>query len=162
MNTSPTKQNDTIWWAVGGIAAVVIVAAALWFVFGGGASSSSSQAGVPSDLDFATTRTTNQGVFEVTIEPALDPLSINQLHQWELQVKTKDGQPVDDAEITIGGGMPQHGHGLPTQPQVTEALGNGSYRVEGVRFNMAGWWEFNVNIAANGQSDDVTFNLSLQ
>jgi len=162
MNKPQAKQNETIWWAVGGIAGVVIVAAALWFVFGGGATDSTQLAGVPDDLDFATTRTTDQGVFEVTIEPELDPLQINELHQWQLQVKTADGQPVDDAEITIGGGMPQHGHGLPTQPQITEALGNGSYRVEGVRFNMAGWWELNLGIVANGQSDNVTFNLSPQ
>ena len=36
--------------------------------------------------------------------------------------------------------MPQHGHGLPTRPRVTRSLGEGIYEIEGVRFNMGGWW----------------------
>lgn len=161
MNESQNNKSETMWWAIGGVGGVVMVAVALWFVFGG-FGTDSNQAGVPSDLDFSTTRTTDQGAFEVSIEPDMDPLAINQLHQWQINVKTADGQPVDNANIIIGGGMPEHGHGLPTQPQVTESLGNGNYRVEGVRFNMAGWWEFKLTIAANGQSDNVTFNLRPQ
>jgi hypothetical protein len=69
---------------------------------------------------------------------------------------------VDDAEITVDGGMPQHGHGLPTSPQVTQNLGGGDYLVEGVKFQMLGWWEVKFNINANGQSDTVTFNLILE
>jgi hypothetical protein len=57
--------------------------------------------------------------------------------------------------------MPQHGHGLPTRPRVTHALGNGLYEIEGVRFNMGGWWEFRLAINAASGSDVVTFNLAL-
>ena len=71
------------------------------------------------------------------------------------------GGPVDDATIQIDGGMPQHGHGLPTRPRVTRALGNGLYEIEGVRFNMGGWWEFKLAINAPSGSDIVTFNLAL-
>jgi hypothetical protein len=71
------------------------------------------------------------------------------------------GTPVDGATIQIDGGMPQHGHGLPTRPRVTRALGNGLYEIEGVRFNMGGWWEFTLAINAPSGSDIVTFNLAL-
>jgi hypothetical protein len=57
--------------------------------------------------------------------------------------------------------MPQHGHGLPTRPRVTRNLGGGVYEIEGVRFNMGGWWEFKLAISAPGGSDRVTFNLAL-
>ena len=63
--------------------------------------------------------------------------------------------------LTIDGGMPQHGHGLPTRPRVTQRLGAGAYLVEGVRFNMGGWWEFSVTIAVADVTDTVTFNLDL-
>ena len=33
-----------------------------------------------------------------------------------------------------------HGHGLPTQPQVTRYLGEGRYLIEGMKLNMAGDW----------------------
>jgi hypothetical protein len=71
------------------------------------------------------------------------------------------GVPVDDATIQVDGGMPRHGHGLPTRPRVTRALGNGLYEIEGVRFNMGGWWEFRLVIDAASRSDVVTFNLAL-
>jgi len=57
--------------------------------------------------------------------------------------------------------MPQHGHGLPTRPRVTRTLGDGIYEIEGVRFNMGGWWEFKLAIAASRGADTVTFNLDL-
>jgi hypothetical protein len=57
--------------------------------------------------------------------------------------------------------MPQHGHGLPTRPRVTRSLGDGIYEIDGVRFNMGGWWEFKLAINAASGSDLVTFNLAL-
>jgi hypothetical protein len=57
--------------------------------------------------------------------------------------------------------MPQHGHGLPTRPQVTRALGDGTYLVEGMKFQMGGWWVVDFTIEVNGQSDSVRFNLAL-
>jgi hypothetical protein len=71
------------------------------------------------------------------------------------------GLPVEGAVMTIGGGMPQHGHGLPTRPRMTRAIGAGTYEIEGVRFNMGGWWEFNVTIGTDRGEDTITFNLSL-
>ena len=47
------------------------------------------------------------------------------MHSWMLTVKTPDGKPVEDAKVAIGGGMPDHNHGLPTSPQMTEHLGRG-------------------------------------
>src|SRR3954469_16553633 len=63
--------------------------------------------------------------------------------------------------ISIHGGMPQHGHGLPTRPRVTGNLGDGIYEIEGVRFNMGGWWEFKVAITGSRGADTVIFNLDL-
>lgn len=57
--------------------------------------------------------------------------------------------------------MPEHGHGLPTAPAVTQRLGDGSYLIEGMKFNMRGWWEINLCIKAPPGSDCVTFNLVL-
>ncbi len=57
--------------------------------------------------------------------------------------------------------MPQHGHGLPTAPQVTKNLGDGRYRIEGVKFNMSGWWTFEVAVDSADGSDSVTFNIVL-
>ena len=79
---------------------------------------------VPSDLDLSTTRHSNQGVYQVSYTPRRGPIVINQIHAWTIHVATPDGQPVTDAVITVDGDMPQHGHGLPTRPQVRVAGGN--------------------------------------
>jgi hypothetical protein len=117
---------------------------------------------IPADLDTSTARTSEQESYQVSLTSNLDPVVINQIHSWTLAVETPEGQPVENAEITVDGGMPQHEHGLPTSPQVTQELGGGEYLVEGVKFNMAGWWEMRFDIAANGQSDSVSFNVVVQ
>jgi hypothetical protein len=41
---------------------------------------------------------------------------------------------------------------MPTRPQVTEELGGGDYRVEGMQFQMGGWWTMIFDIEAGGQT----------
>lgn len=117
---------------------------------------------VPSDLNTATDRPTDNGLFQAAIISNMLPVDINEIHSWTLHLETADGAAIEDAEVQIDGGMPQHNHGFPTTPQVTENLGQGDYLVEGIRFNMTGWWEMKFDIAANGQSDTITFNLVVQ
>jgi len=116
---------------------------------------------VPASLDTSTSLLTDQGLFRISYASEETPLPLNQIHSWTLHVETADGQPVENAEIIVDGGMPQHGHGLPTSPQVTENFG-GDYLVEGMKFQMLGWWEVRINISADGQSDTLTFNLILE
>ena len=117
---------------------------------------------IPSDLDTSTRRSSDNGLFNVSYTPSSGIVPVNQMHQWTLHVETADGQPVENATITLDGDMPQHGHGLPTRPQVTEYLGNGDYKVEGLKFQMGGWWVMDFVITAQGQSDTVQFNMMLK
>lgn len=117
--------------------------------------------GTPADLDLALSRPTEAGLYRATLTPGAEPVPVGPIHSWTLTVETPDGTPVDGATIAIEGGMPQHGHGLPTAPRVTRALGDGGYLIEGVKFNMGGWWTLTVRIDAAAGSDQVTFNLSL-
>ncbi|MEO8103087.1 MAG: FixH family protein, partial [Betaproteobacteria bacterium] len=68
------------------------------------------------------------------------------------------GEPVSQARFQVDGGMPQHGHGLPSQPQVTKELTAGNYLLEGMKFSMTGWWEIRLAIHTPNASDRVTFN----
>lgn len=116
----------------------------------------------PDNLDTSTSILTGQKLFRVSYTSNVEPIPLNQIHSWTLHVETADGQAVEGADIIIDGGMPQHGHGLPTSPQITENLGSGDYLVEGMKFQMPGWWELQFNISAGGQSDTATFNLILE
>ncbi|HXD10415.1 MAG TPA: FixH family protein [Anaerolineales bacterium] len=117
---------------------------------------------VPADLDYSTTRTSDNELFRVSYVSSQDIVPVNQMHQWTLHIETADGQPVEDATIGVDGDMPQHGHGLPTRPQVTKNLGNGDYLVGGMKFQMGGWWVMDFTISADGQTDAVHFNMMLK
>ncbi len=104
---------------------------------------------------------TEDGHFRVQYTSALDPIPINRMHEWTVRVETADGDPVEDAEIIVDGGMPAHDHGLPTQPRVTEYLGDGDYRVRGLRFHMRGAWQVRFEIRDGELRDRVTFDLAL-
>jgi hypothetical protein len=113
------------------------------------------------DVDLATSKPTANGIYSVSIEPEQAPMRLNDVQSLLLTVKTASGAAVDDALISIDGGMPAHNHGLPTAPKATASLGDGRYRIEGVKFSMGGHWELRFAIAAAAGADAVTFNLML-
>jgi hypothetical protein len=122
---------------------------------------SGAAAARPAQLDTSTTQVSEQELYRVSFTVDEEPLSINKLHTWKLHIETMDGQPVDGAAVSVEGGMPEHNHGLPTQPQVT-AGSDGDYFVEGMKFQMPGWWTVTVVVNAAGQEDRATFNLVLK
>ena len=112
----------------------------------------------PTGLDLSQKRSTARNLYLVEVQSLADPIAINKMHAWEAKVKLATGEPVTGASITVGGGMPQHGHGYPTQPRVTKELGDGRYLIEGMKFSMSGWWELKLKIDSSAGVDDVTFN----
>jgi hypothetical protein len=111
--------------------------------------------------DTSTTRMSQQGHYRVSYQSLTEPIPLNRIHSWTLHLETADGEAVDDAQIAVYGGMPVHKHGFPTAPRVTQGLGNGDYRVEGLKFSMAGHWELWLNIRAGGQTDKAVIHVIL-
>lgn len=112
----------------------------------------------PKELDLALTRPSADNKYVVTLQPPAKAAAINQLHSWRVLLASPTGAPVAQARITVDGGMPQHGHGLPTKPQVTRELPGGAYLIEGMKFSMTGWWEIKLAIEGTAGADRVTFN----
>jgi hypothetical protein len=120
------------------------------------------QAELPADLDTSLTRLSEQGLFEVSVHSQLDPIIINEIHAWVITVSNKAGESVEYATISVDHLMPQHGHGMPTEPEVTQNLGGGDYLVEGMKFNMRGWWVIEFTVETSSERDHVIFNLILR
>ena len=116
---------------------------------------------MPPDLDLSRAKASEKGLYSVSIEPEAGSFKQGELHSWLLTLKNQAGAPVDDAKISVDGGMPQHHHGLPTSPAVTAHLGDGKYRVEGVKFNMSGWWQLQLRHLGAAGSDEAVFNVKL-
>lgn len=88
------------------------------------------------------------GHFRVELQPVEKRIPLRTFHKWLLRLETDDGKPVAGAHVQVDGGMPSHGHGLPSRPKV-KPLGDGRYLIEGVQFNMGGEWEMNLGIKAS-------------
>ncbi|HSK65551.1 MAG TPA: FixH family protein [Anaerolineales bacterium] len=156
MNTSKSNTMRTLFW-VGGILAGLVLITGIFLSI-----RMARMGNAPADLDYSTTQPSENGFFTVSYLPSTGEIPVNQMHQWTLHVETADGDPVTDAVIQVDGDMPQHGHGLPTRPQVTQNLGNGDYLVEGMKFQMGGWWVMDFTITAGDQTDAVRFNMQLE
>lgn len=105
-------------------------------------------------------RTSAKGLYVATLHPA-ETLKPRKMYAMPVSITDANGNAVSAATIDVDGGMPQHGHGLPTRPRVTKNLGQGSYEISGLRFNMGGWWELKLTVHAPAGTDTITFNLSL-
>ena len=92
--------------------------------------------------------------------PGGDPV-INKMHSWILHIENAAGLEIEGAIVDVEGGMPEHDHGLPTKPRVTEELGGGDYKLEGMRFHMRGYWEIVVSITTDTGSSEITIPLQL-
>jgi len=120
-----------------------------------------ASAQVPKNLDYSRTRSSERGIYRGTIRPAGDSIPQGKLQSWTLHLETASGASVDSVKVLVDGGMPQHGHGLPTKPQVTRSFGNGDHLVEGMKFNMGGWWVVKFHVSAAAGNDSLIFNISL-
>lgn len=103
---------------------------------------------------------TTPGGYSLHIHSQLQPLGINQIHSWQLELSNAAGI-VSGAEIEVQGGMPEHDHGLPTQPQVTEEIQPGIYLIEGIRFHMPGAWTMDFTINHGGAISNATLEFDL-
>lgn len=85
--------------------------------------------------------------------------AVGKFQTWLVRVSTAQGEPLRGAHLGVSGGMPEHGHGLPSRPQVEPGAQPGEYRVSGIQFGMPGWWELNLYISDGRQDDSVTLNV---
>lgn len=106
-------------------------------------------------------RISTQSRYTATIKAPAEPLKPRRMMKLQVTIVDAAGKPVDGARIEVDGGMPQHGHGLPTKPRVTKNLGEGRYEIEGLRFNMGGWWELHLAVDSPAGADRVTFNFQI-
>ncbi|MDW6020383.1 FixH family protein [Mesorhizobium sp. BAC0120] len=138
--------------SLGIIAFALLTLAAVWFV---------APSAPPPVLDLSRSKPSEKGLYTVSIEPEGGQVRQGELQSWLVTLTSKAGTPVENARMTVDGGMPEHHHGLPTSPAMTATLGPGKYRVEGVKFHMGGWWQLRFAISAAAGDDEAVFNIKL-
>jgi hypothetical protein len=142
----------------------------MFLVLGCGSGSevtSSSREAPPSSLEPA--RTTSRpleavsdlGHYRVAIRPAALPIPLHQMHDWIVRIEPLEESSEIPTAVQFDGGMPSHGHGFVTQPRVTQNLGHGEFRVEGVKFHMPGVWELRVIVTSRSATDRVSLAMTI-
>lgn len=105
--------------------------------------------------------TSNAGTYQLQLTPHDSEIIIGELHHWHLLLKDADGKAIEGATVVVDGGMPAHGHGLPTAPKVIDAGEAGNYLIDGLRFNMPGNWELRLMIEGTAGNDTATLEFGL-
>ncbi len=153
------SRRRWLWWIAGALGGLILLGG-IWF--GLMLRRMADENTPPPNLDVSRTRVSAQGLYRGTYTPGLDPITIDKLHSWTLHLETADGRPVESATIGVHGDMPGHGHGLPTTPIVSPQDSHGDYLVEGMKFQMPGWWYVSFDISANGKQDTLRFDFVLK
>ena len=65
-----------------------------------------------------------------------------------------------DLTIAMDGGMPAHGHGLPTAPKVVATDKVGEYRIEGLKYSMTGEWLLGFMLQSKSMNDKIVYKFS--
>lgn len=80
---------------------------------------------------------------------------VGQLFTVETRVDGVDGAALpQDLTVTVDATMPEHRHGMMTQP-TTAAAGPGRWRSEGFKLHMHGKWVFAVTVSQGASTDTL-------
>ena len=99
-----------------------------------GLSTSVSYASTPWQLSQTSVKGQLQSELQCVTAPA-----VGEFQNCTLKLNSTQTLP-SDLTIAMDGGMPAHGHGLPTAPKVVATDKVGEYRIEGLKYSMTGEW----------------------
>jgi hypothetical protein len=97
----------------------------------------------------------------IRLEPVAGRPRLDVTEEWSVVVTNERGIPLNDCDVRFDGTMPEHGRGLLTPPRVTAGPEAGRYRVKGVRFSTAGYWQLDVVATCKSALQRARFDLRL-
>jgi len=83
-------------------------------------------------------QTSSKALYQATVTCAAPP-SVGTFQECRLKVDSPQALPTD-LVIAVDGGMPSHGHGLPTAPQAIPTGNPSEFRIDGLKYSMLGEW----------------------
>jgi hypothetical protein len=101
---------------------------------------------------------TEKGLFSLEIRIQND-FTIG-MNMFDLLVRDRDGQNVENAMVLIVPWMPEHAHSVSENVAITDKSG-GSYHVEKIHLNMEGKWQIKIRIIKGGVQDKAVMDLDV-
>lgn len=83
-----------------------------------------------------------------------------QFQQCQISFSTLQKTATALSTVQMEGGMPGHGHGLPTSP-VLHLKDTGTYQIEGLKYNMPGDWLLGFRVNGELGEDRIIFEFTI-
>ncbi|MCA1978442.1 MAG: FixH family protein [Thiobacillus sp.] len=110
----------------------------------------------PFDNIRSATWDTDDGRYSVHLDEVPAVLKSGELQSWCVRVTDARGKPARNIKLRFTGGMPQHGHGLPSVPATSAGKGKCPYRIDGIEFHMPGVWQIGFDIVGrDGRRQEI-------
>ncbi len=102
-------------------------------------------------------------VFRVSFHPEPGPIRTSAPFSMHVDVtRIATGQPIgDEAMLFVDAAMPEHRHGMNTQPRVHRA-GPGHFDVDGMLLHMPGRWELYFDVVEGAVTRRAMLELELE
>ena len=117
----------------------------------------------PRPWDSATAWPSSAGSYVVRFRPTPEPMPDNEvfaLDVWVFDPAWPDA-PLEDVELSVDAGMPQHGHGMNVVPTVARQDG-GRFRVDGMLFHMTGEWQVYFDVTRGPVTERAQYPVMLE
>ncbi|MHC4948165.1 MAG: hypothetical protein ACYTG1_07875 [Planctomycetota bacterium] len=104
----------------------------------------------------------NAGTYRVTWSVrGGGPVPLNEPFAIVTRVLDAEGRPATGVSLEVDASMPEHRHGLNRRPDV-QALGQGSFEVDGVLLHMPGRWELYFDVVRDGAVERAQEEIVLE
>lgn len=98
----------------------------------------------------------------VTIVDAMPAMPDRGDNTWTVRIADAAGNPEESMVVSLRPWMPDHGHGSPVEPVITD-LGGGEYRIGSLNLFMPGLWQITFNLESpDGAADEVMFSICIE
>jgi hypothetical protein len=92
--------------------------------------------------------------------PAAIPMNADfALRAWVFANRDRE-QPLDDVELVVDAGMPEHKHGMVRAPRI-ERRSDGSFEIRGMLFHMPGRWELYFDVVSGALTERAQVSVEL-
>jgi hypothetical protein len=111
-------------------------------------------------------RPTQSSYYRVALAVSPEPPALGEFFDVVVTVKDRDGVAIEDAKVTVNARMPQHNHGMETEPVPVPGdcaagprcrFAGGEYRSKGFKFHMGGQWTITVDVEGPEGTDNASF-----
>lgn len=94
-------------------------------------------------------------------DPAAIPLNASFSIEAQVLEGGRDGRAARDVALAVDARMPEHEHGMNVEP-VVRPIGPGRFRVEGLLFHMAGFWQMYFDVTRGAVTERAIVRVDLE